>query len=51
MTINFTQIEKNLISEIKLTILQSKIFLLVVTKGKMTADQISKNLEISLKDA
>ena len=51
MTINFTQIEKNLISEIKLTILQSKIFLLVVTKGKMTAEEISKNLEISLKDA
>ena len=51
MTINFTQIEKNLISEIKLTILQCKIFLLVVTKGKMTAEEISKNLEISLKDA
>ena len=51
MTINFTQIEKNLISEIKLKILQSKVFLLVVTNGKMPAEHISKNLEISLKDA
>jgi predicted transcriptional regulator len=51
MSIDYYKIEKNLISEIKLTILQSKIFLLVVTKGKMTAEQISKNLEISLTDA
>jgi len=51
MSIDYYKIEKNLISEIKLTILQSKIFLLVVTKGKMAAEQISKNLEISLTDA
>ena len=51
MSINYSQIEKNLISEIKLSILQCKIFLFVVTNGKMTAEQISQNLEISLKDA
>ena len=51
MSINYSQIEKNLISEIKLSVLQCKIFLFVVTNGKMTAEQISQNLEISLKDA
>ena len=51
MSIDYSQIEKNLISEIKLSVLQCKIFLFVVTNGKMTAEQISQNLEISLKDA
>ena len=51
MSINYSQIEKNLISEIKLSVLQCKIFLFVVTNGKMSAEQISQNLEISLKDA
>ena len=51
MSINYSQIEKTLISEIKLSILQCKIFLFVVTNGKMSAEQISQNLEISLKDA
>jgi len=51
MSIDYSQIEKNLISEIKLSVLQCKIFLFVVTNGKMSAEQISQNLEISLKDA
>jgi hypothetical protein len=51
MSINYSQIEKNLISEIKLSVLQCKIFLFVVTNGKMSAEQISQNLEISFKDA
>jgi len=45
--LNHSQIEKILISEIKLTEIQAKIFLLVVTKGKMSSKQISENLEIS----
>ena len=45
--LNYSQIEKILISEIKLTEIQAKIFLLVVTKGKMSSKQISENLEIS----
>ena len=49
--LDYSQIEKTLISEIKLTDIQAKIFLLIVTKGKMPAKQISENLKISLNDA
>ena len=49
--LNYSQIEKILISEIKLTDIQAKIFLLVVSKGKMSSKQISENLEISSSDA
>ena len=49
--LNYSQIEKILISEIKLTDIQAKIFLLVVTKGKMSSKQISENLKISTSDA
>jgi len=45
--LDYSQIEKNLISEIKLTDIQAKIFLLVVTNGKMSAKQISEKLQIS----
>ena len=48
---DYTQIEKNLILEIKLSNIQAKIFLLVVTNGKMTAKQISEKLQISIDDA
>ncbi len=49
--LNYSQIEKILISEIKLTVIQAKIFLLVVSKGKMSSKQISENLKISSNDA
>ena len=49
--LDYSQIEKTLISEIKLTDIQAKIFLLIVTRGKMSAKQISENLKISLSDA
>jgi len=49
--LDYSQIEKTLISEIKLTDIQAKIFLLVVTRGKMSAKHISENLKISLSDA
>ena len=49
--LNHSQIEKILISEIKLTDIQAKIFLLVVSKGKMSSKQISENLKISSSDA
>ena len=49
--LNHSQIEKILISEIKLTAIQAKIFLLVVSKGKMSPKQISENLKISSIDA
>ena len=49
--LDLRQIEDTLISEIRLSQIQAKIFLLVVTKGKMSSKQISENLEISSSDA
>lgn len=40
------QIEEKLISEIKLTPIQAKTFLLITCYGKMTIDQISEKLKI-----
>lgn len=48
---DFSQIEKDLISEIKLTSVQAKTFLLITTKGKMTPKKISENLGISENEA
>ena len=48
---DYSQIEKNLISEIKLTHIQAKIFLLIVTNGKMPIKQIAERLQISSSDA
>jgi len=42
-----SQIEKNLISEIKLTPIQAKIFLLITCYGKMNTEQIAEKLKIS----
>lgn len=42
-----SQIEEKLISEIKLTPIQAKIFLLITCYGKMTVNQIAKKLKIS----
>jgi len=49
--LDYSQIEKNLVSEIKLTAIQAKIFLLVVTNGKMTPKGISEKLKISVSQA
>ena len=51
MNINYSQIEENLVSEIKLTNIQAKIFLLVVTNGKMTGKQIAQKLKIPFNNA
>ena len=48
---DYSQIEKNLISEIKLTYIQAKIFLLIVTNGKMPIKQIAERLQISSSEA
>ena len=47
MNVDSSQIENLLVSEIRLTPIHAKIFLLVVTDGKMNAEKISKSLEIS----
>ena len=48
---NLSQIIKTLVSEIKLTEIQAKIFLHVVINGKMNTSKISNDLKISLEDA
>ena len=48
---DLSQITKTLISEIKLTELQAKIFLHIVIHGRMNTTQISNDLDISFDDA
>ena len=48
---DISEIEKNLVSEIKITPIQAKIFLLVTLEGKMNDEQLSEKLEISKEDA
>ena len=51
MNVDFSQIENLLVSEIKLSPIQARIFLLVVTHGRMNAENIAKQLEISTDEA
>ena len=51
MNVDFSQIENLLVSEIKLSPIQARIFLLVVTHGKMNAENIAKQLEIGTDEA
>ena len=46
-----SQITKTLVSEIKLTEIQAKIFLHIVIHGRMNTTQISNDLHISFDDA
>ena len=48
---NLSEITKTLVSEIKLTENQAKIFLHIVIHGRMNTTQISNDLHISLDDA
>ena len=48
---NYDKIKNDLIYEVRLTKNQAEVFLLVTLKGKMSANQIAKSLEISVDDA
>ena len=48
---NFNEIEKDLISEIKLTPVQAKVFLLIVKEGKMDTTNIASKLKIPIEEA
>ena len=48
---DLSQITKTLVSEIKLTEIQAKIFLHIVIHGRMNINQISNDLDISNDDA
>lgn len=49
--IDLLKLEEDLISEIKLSRMQAKVFLLVTCSGKMTPKKISEQLEISLEES
>ena len=49
--IDLLKLEKELVSEIKLTPIQAKVFLLVTCNGKMTPEKISEILHITYNDA
>lgn len=51
MSVNLDTVEEKIISEIRLSPTQAKIFVLVVKNGKMTAEDIAKNLGISNAEA
>ena len=48
---NYEQIKKDLISEIKLSENQAEVFLLVVTKGKMSVSRIADLSGITINEA
>jgi len=48
---DISKIENDLISEIKLSEIQAKVFLLLVTEGKTNAEKIGHKLDISLEEA
>jgi len=48
---DYSRLENDLISEIKLTSIQAKTYLLITWYGKMSSTQIAEKLKISFKDA
>ena len=48
---NYEKIKKDLVSEIKLSENQARVFLLVVMKGKMSVSQISKLSDMTIDEA
>jgi predicted transcriptional regulator len=51
MSVNIDSVEENIISELKLPPIQSKVYVLVVKTGKMSAQDIAKSLGISEDEA
>ena len=51
MSVNLDTAEEKLVSEVRLEPLQAKVFVLIIKKGKMTAEAIAKNLGISTEEA
>jgi len=51
MSVNLDTVEEKLVSEVRLSPLQAKVFVLIIKKGKMTAETIAQNLGISTSEA
>ena len=46
MSVNLSNVEEKLVSELRLSSIQTKVFILIVKNGKMSAETIAKKLEI-----
>jgi len=51
MSVNIDTVEEKLVSELKLSSLQAKVFVLVINKGKMSAKNIAQRIGISESEA
>ena len=51
MSVNIDTVEEKLVSELRLSLIQAKVFLLIVNNGKMSAKDIALQLGISENDA
>ena len=51
MSVNIDTVEENIVSELRLSPIQAKVYVLVVKKGKMSAQEIAQNLSISEDEA
>ena len=51
MSVNIDTVEENIVSELRLSPIQAKVYVLVVKKGRMTAQNIAQNLGISIDEA
>ena len=47
MSVNMDTVEENIISELRLSPIQAKVYVLVVKKGKMSAREIAQHLNMS----
>ena len=47
MSVNIDTVEENIVSELRLSPIQAKVYVLVVKKGKMSAPDIAQHLNIS----
>lgn len=51
VSVNIDTVEEKLVSEVRLSQIQAKVFLLIVNNGKMSAKDIASRLGISENDA
>jgi predicted transcriptional regulator len=51
VSVNIDTVEKNIVSELRLSLIEAKVYVLVVKTGKMSAQEIAKNLNISHDEA
>ena len=51
MSVNMDTVEEKLISELKLSPLQAKVFVFIIKNGKMSSNNIAKHLGIAESDA